>query len=155
MDFDHPAHWVVAASPPVIPELSHLTTQDRTHRTRLSTYHAHGNETEEETNRGSTPLLNDRMMYRGRRLSESTQRHSALEDSDDDMPVARYLPRRHKLTMTRSRNHLQVVPKSSPMSPLNGCDTAPANQRIRTPGPFQMPTMTEVGSSIADFASMS
>lgn len=152
MDFEHQTHRDAPTSPLVIPELSHLTTQGSTQRSRLSIRHAHEVETEQWARRAPTSLLNNDMMFGERTISGSTQNSFDLDDSDDDLPVARYVPRSHKLIMTRSRNHLQIVPKSSPMSPLNGCDTAPLNQRRRTPAPFHIEAMAGVPSSIASFA---
>lgn len=134
----------------VVPELAHLTSSGQSHKRQRNFSRKLILEPEEEPH-FPTPLLANRKLHGRWRAARSSQHHPDTPDSDDDVPVGQYVPRSHKLVMTPSRNHLQVVPKS-PMSPLNGCDTAPANQRRRTPTPFGIPTVDGLESGVEDIA---
>lgn len=139
----------------VVPELAHLNTKGNDPGSRMAFFHREllGG----EPPRGHTPLLADRKIYAkravtGRRDRISNSSDDEQDDDDDDQPVASFLPRGFKLQNSNSRNHLRIVRKSA-MSPLNGCDEAPSNQRRRTPAPFLGPNVPETQSSINEVAS--
>jgi hypothetical protein len=107
---------------------------------------------DEEARRGPTPLLADRKIFTKRAVTGNQHHVSNSDGDDDDRPVANYLPRGCKLVRSPSRHHLGIVRKSA-MSPLNGCDDAPADQGRRTPAPFLIPTVFETQISIDEVAS--
>ncbi|KAK7187386.1 hypothetical protein PSPO01_06616 [Paraphaeosphaeria sporulosa] len=137
----------------VVPAIAHLGAKETPHGSRLAFFRREV--VGEEPLRRDTTLLADRKTYAKRAVTDSPHHSNNSDDDEDDddgdLPVANFLPRGYKLQHSDSRNHLRIVRKSA-LSPLNGCDQAPPNQKRRTPAPFMMP-VHETQGSISEVAS--